>query len=191
MKKILVVNNDDSFIYNLVELLRINGNCTFDVIFVSDLKLIDITNYDAILLSPGSNLPHYYPEMMQLIEQCSSTHSILGVCLGFQAIAVHFGGVLKQLHSPKHGHTSELSLTGKCVKFFNGISEPIMVGRYHSWVVDRESLPVDLIVGSVDEDGSVMSFCHCSLPIFGVQFHPESIMTNYGKTMIDNWINLI
>ena len=188
MKKILVVNNDDSFIYNLVELLRVNGNCTFDVVMTDDINLDIVENYDAILLSPGSNLPSYYPKMVQLIEACHLTHSILGVCLGFQALAVHFGAILKRLDVPKHGHVSRLSLLGDSDRFFGGVSEPILVGRYHSWVVSRDSLPKEIIVSSVDEDGNVMSFHHCSLPIFGVQFHPESIMTSQGRVMIDNWI---
>ena len=188
MKKILVVNNDDSFIYNLVELLRTNGNCTFDVVLRVDLRQIKVADYDAILLSPGSNLPQYYPEMMDLIAQCIETHSILGVCLGYQALAVHFGAALQLLSSPKHGHSSELTLAEVAVDLFKGISEPIIVGRYHSWVVDRASLPAKLIVSSIDEDGFVMSFRHNSQPIYGVQFHPESIMTTQGRLMINNWV---
>ena len=191
MVKILIVNNNDSFIYNLVEFLRESNKCLFDIVETQKLNNINTASYDAILLSPGANLPAYYPEMLELIEQCSLTHAILGVCLGHQALAKHFGASLKQLESPKHGHSSELSILDNKDVIFRGIDGCCSVGRYHSWVVDRGSLPPDLIVTSTDKEGNIMSFRHSSLAIIGVQFHPESIITTHGRRMVENWIDSI
>lgn len=191
MKKILVVNNNDSFIYNLVEYLRLNGNCIFDVVLTHELNFSTLSKYDAILLSPGAGLPGDYPEMMKLIDKSIYTHSILGVCLGHQAISLYFGSKLRQLNIPKHGYCSKLNILEPLNILFQSVGEECEVGRYHSWVVDSKLLPPDLVVTSIDEDNNIMSISHSILPIHGVQFHPESIITHRGRIIINNWIESI
>ena len=188
MRKILVVDNHDSFVYNLVELLRANENCTFDVVLSDDLDLERAGEYDMFLLSPGAGLPMERPMMMKLIERYASSRSILGVCLGFQALVEFFGGGLYQLPYPKHGHTSTLSILKSEDLLFKGLPKEIKVGRYHSWVVNQKVLPKDFYISSEDEDGNIMSMTHKTLPLYGVQFHPESIISQYGQQIIDNWI---
>lgn len=189
MKKIIVVDNNDSFVYNLIEYLRKGAKCEFDVVLTDDIDFSTIAKYDAILLSPGANLPYHYPKMMELIERCKFTHSILGVCLGHQAIASYFGAELIQLKEPKHGHCSVLTLK-ECTRLTEGINSGNKIGRYHSWVVNPNNIPPQLIVSAVDEDGNIMIIRHSFLPIYGVQFHPESIMSDDGWKIIDNWVKM-
>lgn len=177
MKHVLVVDNDDSFVYNIVEMLR--PLAIVDVVKHSSLG--HYSHYDKILLSPGAGLPAEYPAMMQLLMRSAATHSILGICLGHQAVAQHFGASLIRLQKPLHGHEGRLSNP------FLGVET---VGRYHSWVVDEETLPADLDIISRDcDDGSIMALRHRTLPIYGVQFHPESIITNGGVKFFENWID--
>ena len=188
MRKILVVDNHDSFVYNLVELLRANENCTFDVVLSDDLDLDLAEKYDMFLLSPGAGLPMERPMMMKLIEKYASSRSMLGVCLGFQALAEAFCGEIYQLPYPKHGHTSTLNVLESSDLLFKGLPKKFNVGRYHSWVVNPNVLPKGFYISSEDEDGNIMSMTHNTLPLYGVQFHPESIISQYGQQIIDNWI---
>ncbi|MBE9488341.1 MAG: aminodeoxychorismate/anthranilate synthase component II [Bacteroidetes bacterium] len=188
MRKILVIDNHDSFVYNLVELLRANENCTFDVVLSDDIDLDLAEKYDMFLLSPGAGLPFQRPLMMKLIERYASSRSILGVCLGFQALAEAFGGELVQLPYPKHGHTSTLNILDGRDILYKGLPNNFNVGRYHSWVVNPQILPKDFYISSEDEDGNIMSMAHKTLPLYGVQFHPESIISQHGQQIINNWI---
>ena len=128
-------------------------------------------------------------ELLALIEHCKTTHDILGVCLGHQAIAESFGASLQQLPLPKHGHESPLTIVDPTDILYHGLTYPVQVGRYHSWIVNPHTLPSCLRISALDEEGHIMSFYHTSLPIRGVQYHPESIITRQGRQMINNWIN--
>ncbi|MEG1899854.1 MAG: aminodeoxychorismate/anthranilate synthase component II [Bacteroidales bacterium] len=185
MKKILVVNNNDSFVYNLVELLR--GKCSFDVVLTQNLYKGIESNYNMLLLSPGAGLPNNYPQMMQLIKRCSNTHSIFGVCLGCQAIAEAFGATLMQLPQPKHGHCSTLQILEGSELLFKNVPLKSNIGRYHSWVINPSSIPDSLKIIATDEENNIMAIRHATLPIYGVQFHPESIISDYGKIILENW----
>ena len=191
MKKILVVDNNDSFVYNLVEYLRINGNCAFDVIICDDVDLNNLRYYDGILLSPGAGIPSDYPNMMKIIDLCRDSHSIFGVCLGLQAIVSYFEGNIIQLTNPKHGHVSKLSIIKPNDIILNSIVNGSNVGRYHSSVADKITFPENLEITSTDEDCNIMSITHKSKRIYGVQYHPESIMTKDGQIMVNNWVNTI
>lgn len=189
MKKILIANNHDSFVFNLVELLRRIDECVFDIRFTEDISLASVHSYDGILLSPGPGLPCEQNNLMSLIDYCHTTHSILGVCLGHQAIAEYFGGKIFRQKTPLHGHVDRLERIEGNDLLLKDIPPGSVVGRYHSWAVDPISLPNDLEVTSYAEsDGAIMSLSHTRLSVHGVQFHPESYITQRGETYIRNWI---
>lgn len=192
MKKILVIDNHDSFVYNIVQLLR-EAECApqFDVVKNDEVIMENLDGYDGLLLSPGPGIPSEAGKMMEAILHCWRTKAILGICLGHQAIAEAFGGSLLQLTTPFHGHRSFLRISDDGDPVLHGIPQPAEVGRYHSWVVDPETLPDCLCVSSTDEDGNIMSLRHRKLPVFGVQFHPESYISNCGAAIIANWLSII
>ncbi|MBQ7823269.1 MAG: aminodeoxychorismate/anthranilate synthase component II [Bacteroidaceae bacterium] len=189
MKKIGVIDNHDSFVYNLVQLLNETKSVSVDV-FKNDILSPEIaTCYDALLISPGPGLPEDAGELMPFLKQIYQHIPILGVCLGHQAIAQLFGLKLSHLGKPLHGHITTLNQIDTQDIIFKDLPLPIRVGRYHSWVVNRSEIEnnPDLTLSSTDEEGHVMSFYHKQYPIHGVQFHPESYMTANGDLMIRNW----
>lgn len=189
IKNILVIDNHDSFVYNLVQILRENEHCQFDIVYNDQIDFSSLDRYDKLLLSPGPGIPAEAGELLALIEHCKTTHDILGICLGHQAIAESFGASLQQLPLPKHGHESPLTIVDPTDILYHGLTYPVQVGRYHSWIVNPHTLPSCLRISALDEEGHIMSFYHTSLPIRGVQYHPESIITRQGRQMINNWIN--
>ena len=189
IKRILVIDNHDSFVYNLVQILRENGNCQFDIVYNDEIDFSLLHHYDKLLLSPGPGIPAEAGELLPLIDHCKTTHDILGVCLGHQAIAESFGASLQQLPHPKHGHESLLSIIDSTDILYHGLNTPIQVGRYHSWIINPYTLPACLQISALDEEGNIMSFHHTTLPIHGVQYHPESIITKQGQQIINNWVN--
>jgi len=186
MKKILVIDNYDSFTYNLVHYLE-EFKCDVTVKRNDKLRLEDVAVYDKILLSPGPGLPDEAGLLKSIIKTYAPTKSILGVCLGLQAIAEVFGGTLVNLVEVCHGMASTIKLVSKDDVLYRNIPETLEAGRYHSWVVSTE-LPPELIVTSVDDDGHIMSVKHKSLDVRGVQYHPESILTPQGKQILKNWV---
>lgn len=191
MKKILIVNNNDSFIYNLVDMLRRLG-VEFDIVVGDEVDFAELDHYSAFLFSPGAGIPKQYRSMMAIIERFHKTKPMFGVCLGHQAIAEFFGARLLQFDSPLHGHASKLCQTFPIDALFYGVGNDAVVGRYHSWVVDEATLPSSLKVIARDEEDNVMALRHTDLPIYGVQFHPESIITDEcGKIIIKNWIEIV
>lgn len=192
MKKILVIDNYDSFVFNIVQLLREAPEAPlFDIVHNDSIDFTRLEEYGGLLLSPGPGVPSEAGELECLIRRCSYSHSILGICLGHQAIAEVFGAGLLNLPFPLHGHHSVLTQVGEGDPLLRGLEMPAVVGRYHSWVVNPDGFPKDLQVTSVDESGNIMSLKHCNLPIFGVQYHPESYMSNCGNVLISNWLNTV
>lgn len=187
--KILIIDNYDSFTYNLVHLVNeIGMEC--EVWRNDQFKLEDVASFDKIILSPGPGIPSEAGLLLDVIEKYASEKSIFGVCLGQQAIAEAFGGKLHNLSRPMHGIATPVRVTDKEEQLFNGLPEEINVGRYHSWVVDKENLPEELLVTAVDEqDNSIMALRHKTYDVRGVQFHPESVLTQYGKEMMKNWLS--
>lgn len=141
IKNILVIDNHDSFVYNLVQILRENEHCQFDIVYNDQIDFSSLGNYDKILLSPGPGIPAEAGELLTLIEHCKTTHDILGVCLGHQAIAESFGASLQQLPHPKHGHESPLTIVDSTDILYHDLTYPVQVGRYHSWIVNPHTLP--------------------------------------------------
>lgn len=185
--QIVIVDNDDSFTMNLAEsIFQISGALPKIINFREIIKH-NFSQFSHIILSPGPGLPQDFKDNFQLLSEHFSTKKILGVCMGMQLIAVYFGCKLKNLDQPEHGTGSELFKIKDDV-LFNHISFPCIVGRYHSWVIDPGFIPSDLCVTSELEDGTIMSIRHKIYDVCGVQFHPESIITVYGKTMLKNWL---
>jgi anthranilate synthase component II len=187
MKNILVIDNYDSFTYNLVHYL-IDLNCKVTVKRNDKLTLEEVKTFDKIVLSPGPGIPDEAGLLKSIIKKYASTKSILGVCLGQQAICEVFGGKIINLDTVYHGVSTKINIIVNDESLFNGLNKTIEVGRYHSWVVD-ENLPSALETTSFDENGQVMSLRHKIYDVKGVQFHPESVLTPKGKQILENWIN--
>jgi anthranilate synthase component 2 len=186
--KILIIDNYDSFTYNLVHLVNEIGlQC--EVWRNDQFKIEDVDAYDKIILSPGPGIPSEAGLLLEVIAKYAPTKSIFGVCLGQQAIAEVFGGTLYNLKQPMHGIATPITVTDDTERLFAGLPHQFKVGRYHSWVVDEKSIPDVLTVTAVDEmDNSAMALRHKTYDVRGVQFHPESILTEFGKEMMQNWL---
>lgn len=187
MKNILVIDNYDSFTYNLVHYLEAL-NCKVTVFRNDEIELEEVKNYDKILLSPGPGLPSEAGLLNEIIKEYASSKSILGICLGQQAIGEVFGSTLKNLEKVYHGTASKAKILVDDEPLFKNIPTEFWVGRYHSWVVEKSNLGADLEITSVDENGEIMSLRHKSFDVRGVQFHPESILTPHGKQILENWV---
>ena len=195
MSKILILDNYDSFTYNLVQMVENIIKKKIAVFRNDEISLNQVNEFDKIILSPGPGIPNEAGILLPLIKQYAASKSILGVCLGHQAIGEAFGGRLTNLTRVFHGVATKIELKKDLKKsafnndWFRGLDSEIEVGRYHSWVVDRDEFPKELEVTSWDEHGMIMSLKHHIYDIQGVQFHPESLLTPLGKTMIENWLN--
>ncbi len=188
MKKLLVLDNYDSFTYNLVHLIEKVSDLSFDVVRNDKISIEKINQYDKILLSPGPGLPEDAGIMPELIKQYGASKSILGVCLGLQAIAEAYEGTLQNLTTVYHGLSTPIHVISEDL-IFNQCPKTFTVGRYHSWVVNPKTLPRELQITSVDEQENIMSLKHKTHDVRGVQFHPESILSEHGEIMIRNWLN--
>ena len=187
-KKVVIIDNYDSFTYNLVHQVEaiVQDNVT---IFLNDkFDLEQLQMFDKIILSPGSGLPQNAGKLMEVIEHYKSTKSILGVCLGHQAIGLAFGATLKNLSTVYHGIATKIYQNNNDILFKN-IETPMLVGRYHSWVINNENLPTDLVVTATDDNNNIMAISHKAFDIKGIQFHPESIMTPIGERLMSNWLS--
>jgi len=185
---ILIIDNYDSFTYNLLHLVNELGlNCT---VWRNDqFNIDDVDAYDQVILSPGPGIPSEAGLLLEVIEKYAPTKSIFGVCLGQQAIAEVFGGKLYNLKQPMHGIATPIKVIDEKEQLFLGLPQSFKVGRYHSWVVDEKAIPDNLTVTAIDEeDNSIMALRHKEYDVRGVQFHPESILTEFGKEMMANWI---
>lgn len=186
--KILVLDNYDSFTYNLVHILDELGLGKETTVVRNDkISLDDVEAYDKILLSPGPGLPSSAGIMPALIERYSPQKSILGICLGHQAIGECFGARLYNRETVLHGIATPIDVQEKDL-LFEGLPEEFVVGRYHSWAIDPETVGEELLITAVDKTGEPMAIRHRNYDVAGLQFHPESILTPEGKQIIHNWI---
>ena len=185
--KILVLDNYDSFTYNLVYLLRELGQ-TVEVHRNDKIALDAVGGYDKILLSPGPGIPEEAGILLDVIREYAPTKSILGVCLGHQAIGEAFGAKLLNMGDVLHGVTTKCLVTDPDERLFRGLPTTLEVCRYHSWTVVPETMPAELKITAVDEDGFVMAEAHTRYDVRGVQFHPEAYLTEHGKEMLVNWL---
>lgn len=184
---ILVIDNYDSFTFNLVHLLH---ECGHDATVWRNDKfaLADVAAFDKILLSPGPGIPEEAGLLLDVIRAYGTSKSILGICLGQQAIAEVYGGSLYNLTRPVHGTATPLIITDPDESIFEGLPQSFPVGRYHSWAVSRDGFPDTLKITAEDEKGVIMGLSHKTLDVKGLQFHPESVLTQYGREMIANWL---
>jgi anthranilate synthase component 2 len=190
--KILVFDNYDSFTYNLVHLVEKITHIKVDVYRNDQIPLEKVKDYDKIILSPGPGIPEEAGLLLPLIKEYASTKSILGVCLGHQAIGEAFGGTLTNLSTVFHGVATPIKVGGMKYevrsRLFEGLPDEIEVGRYHSWVVNREGFPAYLEITAEDETGMIMALQHKTFDVQGVQFHPESVLTPVGEDILRNWL---
>jgi len=188
MKKILVLDNYDSFTYNLVQYVEEMSGIRPDVFRNDEITVADAAQYDKILLSPGPGLPRESGILCDLIRELAPTKSIFGVCLGLQAIGEVFGGKLENLSRVFHGVATTMHVRKFDELLFLEIPETFAAGRYHSWVVSKQGLPDCFDLTCEDDEGQIMGLTHKKYDVRGVQFHPESVMTEHGKLMVKNWI---
>jgi anthranilate synthase component 2 len=193
--KILIFDNYDSFTYNLVHVVEKIIHAKTDVFRNDKISLEKINEYDKIILSPGPGLPSESGLLLPLIKEYASSKSILGVCLGQQAIAEAFGGKLINLKEVYHGISTKIKVSEEGGKsendIFKDLPNELEVGRYHSWIVADENFPVDLEITAKDENGYIMALRHKTFDVQGVQFHPESVLTPDGEKMMRNWLGII
>jgi anthranilate synthase component 2 len=188
--KILVIDNYDSFTYNLVHAIKKISGLPVDVYRNDEISLEEIEKYDKIVLSPGPGIPEEAGLLLDIIKEYAPKKSILGVCLGHQAIGEAFGGKLHNMNRVFHGIATPVELTQNSSILFKGLPKSFEVGRYHSWIVKEEQLPECFEVTSYDSEGMIMSMQHKEYDVQSVQFHPESVLTPLGETIIENWLGL-
>jgi anthranilate synthase component 2 len=185
--KILIFDNYDSFTYNLVHLVKELGYRDIEVHRNNRITLDEIEWFDKIILSPGPGIPSEAGLLLPLIQRFAASKSIFGVCLGHQAITEAFGGKLINLESVYHGVATPVKVVARH-RIFSGLPETIEVGRYHSWIADRNGFPDELEITAHDEAGHIMALKHKKFDVHGVQFHPESVLTPLGKGMIERFL---
>lgn len=185
MKKIVLIDNYDSFTYNLFHQIEKVSDAYITVVRNDEIQLNEIKNFDVIVLSPGPKLPEDAGNMLDVIDAYYREKPIIGICLGMQGIAGFFGSPLTNLPAPVHGQSKKMKII-EPFPLYQECPEELYVGRYHSWGVQRDNMPSPLIVLSIDENNWVMSFLHKEYPVIGIQFHPESILTEYGDTIMRN-----
>jgi len=188
MGKILILDNYDSFTYNLYHLVRELCDDEIDVIRNDKINLDDVAKYDRIILSPGSGIPEEAGLLLPLIQRYAPMKRILGVCLGHQAIGQAFGASLLNLTNVYHGIQTDIDIIGNDY-IFAGLGNRMPAGRYHSWVIRKETLPKEFQVTAMSDDGEIMAICHRKYDVHGIQFHPESVLTPSGKAIIENFIH--
>ncbi len=187
--KILLLDNYDSFTWNLYHYLEQVAEEEIVVKQNDEIAIDEVIKYDRIILSPGPGLPDEAGITKEIIRRYFSTKPILGVCLGHQAIGEVFGARLENLDTVKHGMASRLVIKNKEEKIFADLKGEISIGHYHSWVVSKENFPDELTITAEDEKGNIMAMRHHKYNVCGVQFHPESVLTTNGLTMLKNWVN--
>jgi len=187
--KVLIIDNYDSFTFNLYHIIE-QYTTTVEVIRPDKLNFGQVKEYDKIVLSPGPGLPDEFPGMIQTIREFKEEKPILGICLGFQALVEQFGGKLTNLDDPLHGISKKVTPTTQNEPIYKNIPNSFDTGRYHSWAIKESDVPACFRITSKDDSGYAMSVSHKDFNLTGVQFHPESVLTPYGKRILENWIKL-
>ena len=184
--KLLIIDNYDSFTYNIVQLVEELGYSDFEIRKNDEISISAINHFDKILISPGPGIPSEAGSILQIIKKFSPSKSILGICLGHQAIAEAFGAHIFQMPRVVHGIAKRVTIVDKDEYIFKGLPLSFQAGLYHSWAVSK--LPRSLKTTALADDGTIMAIAHCEFDVKGIQFHPESIMTKFGRKIISNWL---
>lgn len=184
--KILIINNKDSFVMNLNQIVEEIGFETV-VVDYDELTLSLVSDYKLLIISPGPGHPMDYIKYFEIFNEFLNTKSFLGVCLGMQIIGLYFGAKIKKCKNIIHGRSSKNLITNPNFLYL-GVPNQSSIGRYHSWCLDEQNFPENLVINSISEDGVIMSISHYKFPFYGVQFHPESYITEFGDKIIQNWI---
>jgi anthranilate synthase component 2 len=185
--KLLIIDNYDSFTYNLVQLVEQNGVNDYLLVKNDQLHQLPEAGFDKVLISPGPGIASEAGELMGLIQKYHQKKTILGICLGFEALAELFGGKLRQLQQPMHGLRNKGHIL--CSDpIFKGLPQQFYIGHYHSWIISENEMPAELEIILKDENGLPMAFRHHKYDLVGLQFHPESVMTDFGYELIRNWL---
>ncbi len=187
MKRVIIIDNYDSFTYNIVHYIEQFAD-SYKVVRNNELKIKDIEKFEKILFSPGPGIPSDLQIMNKVLEKYGKTKSILGICLGHEAIAMFFGATISNLKEVSHGVGKNTLITDKTDYIFSGIPDNFVSGRYHSWVINKNSINNNIIITAMDENDNIMAIRHKTHDIRGLQFHPESIMTPVGLKIIENWV---
>jgi len=189
--EVLLLDNYDSFTYNIAHIFHELPDVNLQIITSDKVNSNELDYSDAIIFSPGPDIPRPGNTMEGILEKYGSVKPILGICLGLQAIVIYFGGTIYQLDDVVHGRTKTISIVSDSSLLFDGIENKFEAGLYHSWVASTDNLPEHLEITAVSEEGKIMAVRHCKYNIEAVQFHPESIMTPLGSNMIHKWLNNI
>lgn len=188
MKRVVLIDNNDSFTYNIVDAIGKFDIVKLNVIKYDDVVLDDLEEFDKIIISPGPSLPKDYPVLFDVLKRYVEKKPILGICLGHQTICSHFGASLYNLEKVVHGQSHLVNVVNEGL--FRDVKSPTIVGLYHSWAVEIDSLPDVIIPTAISDRGVLMGVRHCVFPLFGIQFHPESFLTLEGGKMLYNFINI-
>lgn len=187
--KILIIDNNDSFTYNIAELIRSVIASTPRILPSLELDINDLNGYNKIILSPGPGLPREFPILAQTLERYANRKHILGICLGHQAVCEFFGARLANLPTVVHGQPRKFFVK-RGSQLYKNMPNEFIVGLYHSWIVENSGFPKELCITGLSEDGNIMAVEHERYKIYGMQFHPESFMTEYGKQLMTNFLNI-
>ena len=190
MQRVLVIDNYDSFTYNLVHLVKAIGGSEVEVRRNDKLAVSDAAAFDKILLSPGPGLPMEAGLMPEIVREYAASKPILGICLGHQCIGEIFGARLENMSDVVHGKGVEIRVTAPDEPLFAGVPQSFVGGRYHSWLVSKQGLPECLRVTAADAKGDIMALSHRSYDVRGLQFHPESVLTDVGERIMRNWLGV-
>ncbi|MHC5202432.1 anthranilate synthase component II [Myroides sp. LJL119] len=188
-KHIVIIDNYDSFTFNLYQIFKEHPKCQIEVIAHDKVVVEELDKFDKIVLSPGPDIPSAYPVLAQILDRYKGIKPILGVCLGHQAIAEYFGAKLYNLSKVCHGQKKAIDICDDNELLFSGLVQPVKVGLYHSWAVSLEDFPEQLQITATSESGVIMAISHRGYNIKGIQFHPESYMSQQGVRILHNWIN--
>jgi len=189
MGKLLIVDNYDSFTYNLVHAVKELGVTDIEVVRNDKITLDEIEEFERIILSPGPGIPSEAGLLLDIIKRYAPSKPILGICLGHQAIGESFGAKLANLKEVHHGVQSKIQLLDD-PQLFRGLGDTLQVGRYHSWIVSNDNIPDCIEITAISDEGEIMALKHKEYNVRGLQFHPESILTPQGKEILNNWLNI-
>jgi len=185
--RLMILDNRDSFTYNIVESFRKIGVEDIQIFNPDSFSIEQMSGFDRIIIGPGPGLPEDHPLIFKLLKSLEAQQSVLGICLGHEALALHYGGKIRHLKRVFHGDAGIVQWRNAPDYLRKGVPNGFTVGLYHSWIVDESSLPKDIVVTAMSPEGLIMGIKHVNLPLFGFQFHPESFITKFGLQILSNW----